>query len=164
MLDVICIFSKGRTVLHLKKKGGGVNFGKKIVLNCDDPSFIYTTSNPSLTKLGVIFTKIIRRYSGFQAAVDTPAGKIFRFVRPVAPRNFWSDSVWKGVERKFRLVRSFAPSRSAPETSDSLARQRRSAGEGRERGDAPRSSRSFGLAPLEPRSSCRTAPHGWMGK
>jgi hypothetical protein len=27
-------------------------------------------------------------YSGFQAAVDTPAGKIFRFVRPVAPRNF----------------------------------------------------------------------------
>ena len=27
-------------------------------------------------------------YSGFQAGVDTPGGKIFRFVRPVAPGNF----------------------------------------------------------------------------
>ena len=28
------------------------------------------------------------RYSGFQAGVNTPEGKIFRFVRPVAPGNF----------------------------------------------------------------------------
>jgi hypothetical protein len=31
---------------------------------------------------------IISKYSGFQAGVDTPEGKIFRLVRPVAPGNF----------------------------------------------------------------------------
>jgi len=49
------------------------------------------------------------------------------------------------------------PTKYAPKISHSLARRRRRAGEGRERGDAPRSSRSFGFAPLEPHSSCRKA-------
>ena len=59
---------------------------------------VHHESRPLSPKLGVMIVTydtdviisyfIIRRYSGFQAAVDTPAGKIFRFVRPVAPRNF----------------------------------------------------------------------------
>ena len=132
------------------------------------PSYLYLGRGTPVTKKHLdLPTQLFSNYmySGFQAAVcEHPGGENFQMCPPGCSRNFWSGSFWKGVEKKFRLARSFAPSRSAPETSDSLARQRRSAGEGRERGDAPRSSRSFGFAPSEPRSSCRTAPRGWRGK
>ena len=35
-----------------------------------------------------LFSNYIYMYSGFQAAVNTPEGKIFRCVRPVAPEIF----------------------------------------------------------------------------
>ena len=40
------------------------------------------------TPEGIFFTITINTYSGFQAGVDTPEAKIFRFVRPAAPEIF----------------------------------------------------------------------------
>ena len=87
--------------------------------------------------------------------MDTLRGEIFDLSARLLPEIFDRIAFERGVERKFRLVRT-SPSRSAPETSDC---PRGSVGvreEDRERGDAPRSSRSFSL----PLGTALVMPYG----
>ena len=44
---------------------------------------------------------VVSTYSGFQAAVNTPEGKILRFVRPVAPEIFDRVAFERELKRNF---------------------------------------------------------------